>query len=272
MQCTKPIYISGMWVPCGKCVNCRIALSRDWSMRILHEMQYWDKKKFVTFTYNDENLPKDCNLEKEELVKAFKRLRERLRKDKRKIMYYACGEYGEKFGRPHYHAIIFGIDENDRKLLEEIWPYGFISLGSVTYESARYVVDYIGKVDLEYFISNDLAERKIPFRIMSKGIGKRYVEEKISELLADPTLRLKGRTLGLPRYYVKKMKDMYSKHFINILLQDNDLKEKEKFYEKAIDKLEKGDIISIRKYKKEVDRQREMNTDRRINLHKKGKF
>lgn len=27
----------------------------------------------------------------------------------KQLRYYACGEYGERFGRPHYHYIIFNL-------------------------------------------------------------------------------------------------------------------------------------------------------------------
>ena len=87
---------------------CRIALSREWATRVLHESDYWDHSCFTTLTYNNEHLPKDGSLHKDELQKFFKRLRKYL--GDRKMKYFACGEYGDEGHRPHYHAILFGID------------------------------------------------------------------------------------------------------------------------------------------------------------------
>jgi len=71
-----------------------------------------------------------------------------------------CGEYGEKLDRPHYHAMLFGCDFNDRvfyktnkngdkvdtsKLLDETWQLGFCTVGDVTQQSARYVAGYVTK-------------------------------------------------------------------------------------------------------------------------------
>ena len=70
-----------------------------------------------------------------------------------------CGEYGDKLGRPHYHAIIFGVTFVDKKLwsirrgnnlyrsatLEKLWPYGFSSIGTVNFETAAYVARYVTK-------------------------------------------------------------------------------------------------------------------------------
>lgn len=58
---------------------------------------------FVTLTYNDENLPAD-GVSKTEIQLFMKRLRSRVSK---KIRYFAVGEYGERFKRPHYHLVLF---------------------------------------------------------------------------------------------------------------------------------------------------------------------
>ena len=69
---------NGMVVPCGKCMACRVKRTMEWSVRILDEASYYKTNTFLTLTYNDENLPKDGSLSKEEVQKYLKRLRERL--------------------------------------------------------------------------------------------------------------------------------------------------------------------------------------------------
>ena len=63
------------------------------------------------------------------------------------IKYFACGEYGDKKKRAHYHAIIFGVGNNheDKKIIQETWKKGLTYHGTVTFESARYVTDYVLK-------------------------------------------------------------------------------------------------------------------------------
>jgi len=69
VKCPKPVWIqdktSGgcMYVPCGKCAACRISHASNWTIRICHEAKEWDKRCFVTLTYDDDHLPeKEENL------------------------------------------------------------------------------------------------------------------------------------------------------------------------------------------------------------------
>ena len=120
MQCVKPIRIKGkqgtysfknfsdgMYVPCGRCIACRIRKREEWTIRLLHELKYHADAVFVTLTYNDESLPINQKgyptLRKKHLQDFFKRLRINLDRDyhHRKIKYFACGEYGDCTGRPH---------------------------------------------------------------------------------------------------------------------------------------------------------------------------
>lgn len=103
-----PMYIQ---VPCGKCVICRDKKAREWSFRAVCENATSEQQPiFVTLTYNNEHLP-SCGIFKEELQLFLKRLRIRLTRlgYKHNLRYFACGEYGSKSGRPHYHMIIWNM-------------------------------------------------------------------------------------------------------------------------------------------------------------------
>lgn len=240
MQCTSPMLLSfkgkykflyreGLTVPCGKCLSCRIARAREWSLRLLHELESWDNAVFVCYTYNDDNLPADLSVKKSELQLYFKRLRKELKH--RKIKYYACGEYGEKKGRPHYHAIIFGISPAEKELLQSMWYVGNIDVGTVTYDSCRYVAQYLdqklsGKSDI------DLQGRETPFQLCSTGIGKKYCEDNKDVLKRDLYTSVRGVMCGLPRYYKKKL-GIDSNDYKNIILQQK-TNELYKWYKKGI--------------------------------------
>ncbi len=120
-----------------------------------------DENSFITLTYNDQHLPKNGSLQVADFQLFLKRLRSKI--SPKKIRYYHCGEYGEKFSRPHYHALIFGHEFPDKRYWKSIngqklftseslsraWQYqGFCSIGSVTFESAAYVARYILKKQL----------------------------------------------------------------------------------------------------------------------------
>ena len=62
---------------------------------MINEASMYNNNCFITLTYDNENLPKDKNLNYDEFKGFMKRLREHLhRKEGRNIKYYACGEYG----------------------------------------------------------------------------------------------------------------------------------------------------------------------------------
>ena len=103
-------------LPCGQCIGCRIDKSRDWACRCYHEASMYDENCFVTFTYDDENLPENGSLTRgsqSDFTLFMKRLRKKVKK---KIRYFQCGEYGDTTGRPHHHACLFGFDFEDKVL------------------------------------------------------------------------------------------------------------------------------------------------------------
>ena len=127
-------------LPCGKCMGCRLERSRQWAMRCMHEAQMHEDNCFITLTYRPDDLPKDGSLNKKHFQDFMKRFRHRY--SDTKIRYYMCGEYGEDFGRPHYHACIFGFDFPDKvhwktfngcklftsEILEDLWSFGFCTV------------------------------------------------------------------------------------------------------------------------------------------------
>lgn len=144
-------------LPCGQCVGCRLERSRQWAMRCLHESQMHENSCFITLTYSEDNLPYRGSLEYRHFQLFMKRLRRKLGIP---VRFYMCGEYGDTYGRPHFHACLFGCFFDDRvpfsksgsgsvvytsELLSSLWDRGFASVGDVTFESAAYVARYVMK-------------------------------------------------------------------------------------------------------------------------------
>ncbi len=161
---------------CGQCHVCRINKRREWTARLILEAQQHKHRCFVTLTYNDHWLPLRGELMPDDLTKFFKRLRKELKKNERLLRYFGCGEYGEQTNRPHYHALLFGVDEKEQSLIEKAWSknnsaLGTIHMGSITEDSISYVAGYV----LKKGFKKNTGEKEVPeFARMSlkPGIGK----------------------------------------------------------------------------------------------------
>lgn len=212
------------FVPCGLCLECKASHAREWAVRCLHELKNHEKACFITLTYDDDHLPSDCSLQIEDLQKFWKRLRKKYGK----FRYFACGEYGEQNSRPHYHAIVFGLDfppdqrnENgvkDNKDLSDVWQNGITSCDSVNFNTCCYVARYCVKKLSE----KELAGRVPEFVVMSNrpGIGFNYAEQYGKDVMERGYIINKGFKIKLPRYYGKKVKD-YDEEFYKLKKEEN---------------------------------------------------
>jgi len=221
---------STMEVPCGKCSACLQRRANQWSLRLHYEQKQSVNAHFITLTYANPPLSDKglftCN--KQDLQLFFKRLRERERRAPyvfnpaygmlhatylgaaylqtraNGLKYYACSEYGEKYQRPHYHAIVFNVDDERNYL--RCWQYGQIDVGTVTPESIAYVAGYIGKRIIPYTDPEE-DDRLKEFSLMSKNMGLSYVEQAGN--WHDQTLNAytvhNGIKYALPRYYKEKI-------------------------------------------------------------------
>lgn len=222
MHLDKAVYPEGLLVPCGKCLACRIAKRREWQLRMLHELACHDDAVFVTMTYDDNHLPENSSLSVSDLQKFFKRLRKELKKFGRSIRYYACGEYGDRFGRPHYHAIIYGLSlrPEDKMVVRAKWPMGLVHFGTAEPNSIGYVAQYIDKK-----FTGDMAKqeyddkgRQPVFKVCSLGIGKDFMFNHATQLIEMGKCTVKGKYVSLPRYYVNKL-DMDKEVFKSLAKQ-----------------------------------------------------
>lgn len=231
MVCVSPIKVSGVELPCGKCLGCRIQRCKEWTERGLHELDSHHESTFVTLTYSDDYLPTDGNLRKTHLSLFFKRIREVLRKDKRTLRYFACGEYGETKGRPHYHAIVFGIGIDDYETVREAWPNGLVYFGNVTRFSIQYVARYV--TDMYSGKRDPLAHLHSirPFQVQSQGLGKHWLDAHKEQVLYDVGLRRKGNVEGMPRYYRKRLGEELSQDDIDQRAKRRIVETREKYEE-----------------------------------------
>lgn len=229
-------------LPCGQCIGCRLDRSRKWALRCVHEASLYEKNCFVTLTYSDVHLPRSGSLEKGALSGFIKRLRKRHGSG---IRFYACGEYGGQFGRPHFHVCLFNFEPADKFLwsvrdgvrlyvspdLDALWSRGFVTVGDVTFESAAYVARYVMKkltgpkaaalqcdgapgpytrVNAE---TGEIYQVEPEFNLMSRrpGIGKPWLDKYMTDVYPDDFVVLRGVKMKPPRYY----DDQFGKIFID---------------------------------------------------------
>lgn len=170
MLCHHPFRKGVLEMGCGRCKACQWNRARLWVGRMLLESKEHPANSFVTLTYNEEHCPKNKQLEKRHWQLFMKKLRDRLKP--RKIRFYAVGEYGEQFTRPHFHAILFNVGISDQEAIESCWEKGFTLVGSAEVKSMSYVCGYMQK-NLTNKHNPSLAGRPPEFCSMSlrPGIG-----------------------------------------------------------------------------------------------------
>lgn len=205
----------GLKLPCGQCIGCRLEHSRQWAMRCVHERQLHAFNEFVTLTYDDAYMPEGGTLVKRDLQLFFKRLRKQYGAG---VRFYACGEYGESLGRPHYHAIIFNLCLTDKKFykkakrgevlytsksLTKIWGMGHVVVGDVTFDSAAYVARYIVKKVTGDKAGEHYRGRLPEFTNMSRrpGIGSAWFAKYGEHAYEFDSVIMNGREIRPPRFY-----------------------------------------------------------------------
>lgn len=226
MQCLQPKYIPNiktgkiMPVGCGKCLSCQKFRAGSWTMRMMQELKNSRNNWFITLTLNEDHLvygaDTSASLNKRDLQLYHKKLRKgRKNTEGVKFSYYSVGEYGETYGRPHYHEILFNTGIKDKSeihfAVSTAWsdnkglPMGFIHVGEVTEASIRYVAGYLEK-GIYGETPNENIQRT--FSMMSKGIGQSFLEKNKKWYETNKKFEYSvggGKFLPLPRYYKEKL-------------------------------------------------------------------
>lgn len=221
-------YLHELKLPCGKCIGCKLDYARQWAIRCTHEASLHDKNCFLTLTFNDDHVPH--SISKLDWQLFMKRLRKRFPKRLYgQISYFMCGEYGDKFSRPHYHACLFNFDFPDKvflkktsngdslyssEILDSLWGFkGHCWIGSVSMESAAYVARYVTKKVNGDFSGSYYRDRLPEFTLASRNpsIGLRWIERYYPDVYNHDSVVMKGVFSRAPRYYDK----FYEKNFPN---------------------------------------------------------
>lgn len=202
----------------------------------MHEKQLHENNCTINLTYADN--PVDLSR------RDFQLFMKRLRKQRTVFdittwqhvpRYMMCGEYGDKFLRPHFHVALFGIDFQDKYYwkkspsgfplyrspeLERLWTHGDSTIGELSFEMAAYIARYITKkitgdaagkhyerVDAD---TGEIINVTPEFNGMSlkPGIGKRWIERYMTDVYPHDHVITNGHKAKPPRYYDKHLREV----------------------------------------------------------------
>ena len=238
--------------PCGKCVSCLKRRASQWSFRLAQEAQASSSASFLTLTYqttptSEHGFP---TLVKKDFQLFMKKLRKKT--PLYKLKYYACGEYGTKTYRPHYHAIIFNLPHriiSRPDTITNIWGKGHTMITHSNDLTINYVSGYIMKNNIKPI--NKWDDRQREFSLMSKKMGLNYLTPQMIQFYKDRQLtaiqKENGHFISMPRYYKEKIfNKLELKKIYTDLLNHMEYVEKEPMRIRQIIKKHQKDLKSQR--------------------------
>jgi len=194
----------------------------------MHEAKGHEENSFLTLTLDKDHVKEGVSkttgnirltLDPSDLTLFWKRLR----KAGHDVRYFACGEYGDKLNRPHYHACVFGYTPQDKKLytiknghrlyrsdmLDAIWQLGDVRIGDVTFESASYVARYVMKKQTgkaKQYYEDEGIEPEFVRMSRRPGLGSKFYDEFKTDIFPSDSIVVRGKhQTRPPRYYSTKL-------------------------------------------------------------------
>lgn len=310
--CENPFMVGNYPAPCGKCDPCIKTRKSRWKNRILFESYAHEHSAFVTLTYSDENLryynEKTNEFTPPSLVPSdLRNFLKRIRRasEPTKLRFYACGEYGDRNWRPHYHLALFGYEpcwygqtrkERHAKgqsccppcdRLKEKWGLGSIDNAPLNEKTSSYIAGYVTK-KLTKETDPRLEGRFPEFQRMSNrpGLGafavepltdalfSRFGKDMLTEHGDVPAFLMQGgQQIFLDRYIRSKVRE-------EIGVNDATLQKSQKAFEKELLDMyqailfdpeipQKEKPLSLKKFIQDRDKQKILNLKSKLNLNKR---
>lgn len=258
-------------IPCGKCETCLIDRRYSRALRIMLEAESWPGKSyFVTLTFDNENLghpdldhnewsqfiknfrqefcqAKYCDVSIPRHWKRFGKVRSETFKKIKQVM---CGEYGDEFGRKHFHGIIFNHYFDDLRetgfyskkgnpirtsdALREVWKKGNVHVEEVNMDLALYVSAYITDQQDDFDVNDGHGKKQ--YGLFGHGIGAAWLRQYWRSVLSAGCVKTMDGDYVTPRYFLKKISEWYPEEF-----QEWKEKRRVAFLKERALNIEKGD-------------------------------
>lgn len=230
-------------IPCGKCQLCRVQRRYDRALRIMLEAESWpEATTFITLTFDEDHVgsneldhrewsqfikdfrKKFCQAEyskpKDYGTKRHKRIYSKTFKQIKQVM---CGEYGDTFGRKHFHGIIFNHSFGDMRFtgdysakgnpihtsdaLREVWKKGRVQIEPITFDLALYVGSYVTDNLLDE--DPNQGHQKKQYGLFGRGIGLNWIKRYWRDVLVSGQIKTLERDYPVPRYFWKKIEELH---------------------------------------------------------------
>lgn len=227
-------------IPCGKCDLCLVTRRYERALRISLEAEFWPYgTHFITLTFDDAHLGSG-ELDHDEWSQFMKNFRQKFcqvkycklnrlnaRKQGREssltfkeLRQVMCGEYGDTFGRKHFHGIIFNHSFSDlewtgeysksghkiftSKSLQEVWKKGRVQVAEMSFDLALYVGSYVTDAMDD---DGDSVYAKKQYGRFGRYIGLSWLRKYWKDVLSAGKVMLRDRDYPIPRYFLKKMEE-----------------------------------------------------------------
>lgn len=182
---------------------------------------------FLTLTYNDEHLPHTLDVDGAPVVTLRKKeflkwVNNAQSKTTSGFRYYAIGEYGDLYGRPHYHMAVFPFDGSAASEIAALWKSkGFVQASTLNDQRSRYLANYtakkLTKADDPRLRGNQEPEFRTSSRqpalgadfaesiaaIYQKGSGEKLLKERGD---IERTIRIGQKIYPLSPFVLQKMR------------------------------------------------------------------
>lgn len=236
-RCTIPLTLKpGTHVPCGKCPNCVARRVSGWSFRIMMEERYCSAAHFITLTYAPNNEPRTplggrASLSKNHVQCFIKKLR-RSTPWGSSIKYFAVGEYGTRYQRPHYHVLLFNVSS---ELVQPAWQYGQIHYGQVNAATVGYCFKYMSKERTIPMYKGD--DRTPEFGLFSKKLGVEYLTPEVVKWHKDDLCGRMyvpidgGLKIAMPRYFKERIYTRGERRYFELNYKMEEYKENKRTYQ-----------------------------------------
>lgn len=188
-------------VPCGKCAFCLHRKQNAWIFRAFNHAQFFKYNFFVTLTFDDIHYPDLHDSRPIQLfLKRFRKANPHI-----KFSYFACGEYGKRTHRFHYHLMFFTnfcISSSQLKgLISASWQNGFVHCALLNNKSITYVTKYSCKDNTK----RTIVSKHFGEEILSSPVWYDYFRYNPLVTYQPDVSKDKFYTCPVPLYYKKKV-------------------------------------------------------------------